>query len=135
MVTAAKKLAARLASLPSDDLRDLLASFLQSVIIQENNIEVMIRRADLRELLENGDQIIAAKLAGIRSSVDASDMICLTVEAKRKRYGSEVHLVVPPKDSAGTIRHPRPALIKAVARGHAWYEKVLEGKGVDIKSL
>src|SRR5258707_12674376 len=108
MVTAAKKLAARLASLPSDDLRDLLASFLQSVIIQENNIQVMIRRADLRELLENGDQIIAAKLVGIRRSADASDMICLTVEAKRKRYGSEVHLVVVPS-SAWTIRHPRPA--------------------------
>ena len=61
-------------------------------------------------------------------------MICLTVEAKRKRYGSEVHLVVPPS-SAGIIRHPRPALIKAVARGHAWYEKVLEGKGGDISSL
>ena len=66
LVTAAKKLAASFASLPSDDLRDLLASFLQSVIIQENNIQVMIRRTDLRELLENGDQIIVAKRVGIR---------------------------------------------------------------------
>ena len=61
-------------------------------------------------------------------------MICLTVEMHRKRYGSEVYLVVP-SSSAGTIQHPRPALIKAVARGHALYEKVLEGKDVDIRSL
>jgi hypothetical protein len=33
------------------------------------------------------------------------------------------------------IRHPRPALIKAVVRGRAWYEKILEGRVVDIKSL
>ena len=26
-------------------------------------------------------------------------------------------------------------MIKAVARGHAWYEKILEGKDVDIRSL
>ena len=90
----------------------------------------MIRRVDLRELLENGDQIIAAKLVGIRRSADASDMICLTVEAKRKRYGGEVHLVVPPS-SAGTIRHPRPALIKAVARAVTpGTKKFLRGKPV-----
>jgi hypothetical protein len=29
----------------------------------------------------------------------------------------------------------RPALIKAVARGHAWYEQILEGKVADMRSL
>ena len=33
------------------------------------------------------------------------------------------------------VRHPRPALIKAVTRGHAWYEKILEGKVADMRSL
>ncbi len=134
LVAAAKKLAAKLPSLPSDDLRDLLASFLQSVIIQETSIQVPIRRTDLRELLEKGDEVIAAKLVGMRRSVDASDIICLTVEAKLKRFGGEVHLVVPPSSSM-TIRHPKTSLIKAVARGHAWYEKVLEGKVYDMRSL
>jgi len=32
-------------------------------------------------------------------------------------------------------RHPRPALIKAVTRGHAWYEQILEGKVADMRSL
>ena len=134
LVAAAKKLAARLPSLPLDDHRDLLTSFLQSVIIEENYIQVMIRKTDLREVLEKGDQIIAANLAGKRKSGDASDMICLTVEIKRKKYGGECHLVVPPNASV-PVRHPRPALIKAVARGHAWYEKVLEGKVADMRSL
>jgi site-specific DNA recombinase len=134
LVTAAKKLAARLPSLPPDDLRDLLACFLRKVVIEENHVQIMISRCDLRELLEKGDRIIAAKLIGTRTSVPSADIICLTLEAKRKRYGGEIHLVVPPNSNA-PIRHPRPALIKAVARGHAWYEKVLGGKVADMRSL
>jgi site-specific DNA recombinase len=42
--------------------------------------------------------------------------------------------VVAP-NSGTPIRHPRPALIKAVARGHAWYERLLAAQVVDIKSL
>ena len=133
-VTAAKKLAARLPLLPADDLRYLLASFLQRVIIQENEMQVLISRPDLHELLEKGNQGIAGRLLGKRKPVDASKLICLTIETKRKLYGSEVHLVVPP-NSGVPIRHPRTSLIKAVVRGHAWYEQILEGKVVDPASL
>jgi site-specific DNA recombinase len=134
LVAGAKKLAARLSLLPPDDLRDLLTWILQRVIVQESGIQVMIRKSDLRELLENGDQIIAASLAGLRKSTEPADLLSLTIEAKRKRYGGEIHLVVPPSSSV-PVRHPRPALIKAVARGHAWYGKVLEGKVTDMRAL
>jgi site-specific DNA recombinase len=94
----------------------------------------MIRKGNLRELLEHGIEIIAAKLVSQPKSPEPADIICLNIEAKRKRYGGEIHLVVPPNSSV-PARHPRPALIKAVARGHAWYEKVLEGKVADVRSL
>jgi len=94
----------------------------------------MIRKSDLRELLEHGDQIIAASLVVLRRPTEPAELLCLTIEAKRKRYGGEIHLVVPPHSNA-PVRHPRPALIKAVVRGHAWYEKVLEGKVADMRSL
>jgi len=94
----------------------------------------MIRKTDLRELLEHGDQIIAASLVGLRKPTEPVDLLCLTIEAKRKRYGGEIYLVVAPSSSV-PVRHPRPALIKAVARSHDWYEKVLEGKVVDMRSL
>jgi len=42
--------------------------------------------------------------------------------------------VVPPNSNL-PVRHPRPALIKAVVRSHAWYEMVLAGKIDDMKSL
>jgi len=94
----------------------------------------MIRKSDLRELLESGDQVIAASLVGVRNSTEPVEVICLTIEAKRKRYGGEIHLVVPPNSSV-PVQHPRPALIKAVVRGHAWYEKVLGGTITDMRSL
>jgi site-specific DNA recombinase len=134
IVTGAKKLAARLSSLPADDLRDLLACILQRVIVQEDNIQLMIRKSDLRELLEHGDQIIATSLVSLRKRLEPDELLCLTIEAKRKRYGGEIHLVVPPSSSV-PVRHPRPALIKAVTRGHAWREKVLESKVADMRSL
>jgi len=134
LVAGSKKLVARLPSLRADDLRDLIACIVDRVIVQEDNIQVMIRKSDLRELLEHCDQIIAASLVGLRKSTAPVDLLCLTIEAKRKRYGGEIHIVVP-QNSNAPVRHARPALIKAVARGHAWYEKVLEGKITDMRSL
>jgi site-specific DNA recombinase len=134
LVAGAKKLAASVSSLPAEDLRDLLACILQRVIIQESSIEMMIKKSNLRELLEHGDRIIAASLVSAPKSPEPADVICLSIEATRKRYGGEIHLVVPP-NSIAAVRHPRPALIKALARSHAWYEKVLEGKVADMRSL
>jgi hypothetical protein len=90
-------------------------------------LQQLLRSLNAADLPPPSRRYYRPKLVGIRRSADASDMICLTVEMHRKRYGSEVYLVVP-SSSAGTIQHPRRALIKAVARGHAWYEKILEGE-------
>jgi site-specific DNA recombinase len=134
LLATAKKLASRLPSLPADDLRDLLGVFLQRVIIQENSIEMRIRRKDLRQLLESGGKLPAADLLhGVRLT-DVDDLISLSMEAKRKRFGGEIHLVVPP-NSTLAIAHPKPSLIKAVARAHGWYEKAVQGTPFDIRSL
>ena len=94
----------------------------------------MISRKELRLLLENGGKVIASNLLGVRKPVDANDLISLTIEAKRKRCGGEVHLVVPP-NSVVSVRHPKPSLIKAIARAHGWYERVVQGKALDMRSL
>lgn len=135
LVAAAKKFASRLPTLPSDDLRDLLAGFLRRVVIQENSIQVMISRKELRQSLENGGRVLAANPLGERKPViDVNDLIVLTIEAKRKRCGGEVHLVVPP-NSIDSVRHPKPSLIKAIARARCWYEKVVQGNALDMRSL
>lgn len=34
---------------------------------------------------------------GLRKSTEPAELLCLTIEAKRKRYGGEIHLSVPPQ--------------------------------------
>ena len=65
------------------------------IIIHENKIQIIIRQSDLRQLLENGGKIIAANLVARESQSMPGDLICLTIEAKRKRYGGEVHFSFP----------------------------------------
>jgi DNA invertase Pin-like site-specific DNA recombinase len=134
LVTAAKGLAARFPSLTADDLRDLIGSFLQRVILQESNIEILLGRRELRRLLENDGKTLVDNLPGRRIRVDPNDLIRLTIEAKRKRCGGEVHLVVPPHSSVSAAT-PKPPLIKAVARAHGWYEKMLRGDTINMRSL
>ena len=78
--------------------------------------------------------MVASNLLGVRKPVDKHDLINLISEAKRKRYGGEVHLVVPP-NSGASVRHPKPSLIKAIARAHGWYEKVIQGDALEVRSL
>ena len=83
LVTAAKQLAARLTSLSSQDLRDLLASFLWRITLHENKIEIKIGRAELRKQLESGGKSVSASVPA-KNSVLSSDWIGLTVEGQEK---------------------------------------------------
>jgi hypothetical protein len=133
--TGAKKLAEKLSSLPTDDLRDLLSSFLRRVVIGEEQIQVMIGRNDLCQLFKNGGKAIASNLSERRRPVDPSDLICLSIEARMKRYGGVVHLVVRPNPTTTAASKTKPSLLKALARAHRWYQSVLEGKAHDVRAL
>ncbi len=135
LVAAAKKLAAKWPSLRSAEQRDLLASFFRRIIIRDNSIEILMSRTALRDVLENGGRLIPSEADRIPKSVDPNDLICLPIEAKLKRSGGEVHLVVPPTSDNVAAARPNSALIKAVARARDWYESVLKGECFDQFSL
>jgi site-specific DNA recombinase len=135
LVTAAKKLATSLSSRRLDELRDLMTSFFCRIIIQENNVEVLISRTALRQVLEKGDKFIPTHLDCTKKPIHPDDLICLTIQAQLKRSGGEVHLVIPPNGTEISSRQPNPSLTKAVARARNWYERVLEGKSSDKRSL
>jgi hypothetical protein len=107
------------------------ASFIWRITIHENRIEIKIRSRELRQQLESGGKVSSAGVP-VQNPVSPSDLISLTVEAKRKRCGGEVHLVVPPSSSVSR-EHPKLPLIKALARAHGWYEKVVQGKAFDVE--
>jgi hypothetical protein len=132
LLTAAKQLAVRLPSMCSQELRELLASVLWRIVLRENRIEIKIRSMELRQHLGGGR--ISSAGVPVNNPVVPSDVITLTVEAKKTRCGGEVHLIVPPS-SAVAHAHPKVPLIKALARAHGWHEQVIQGKAFDIRSL
>jgi DNA invertase Pin-like site-specific DNA recombinase len=134
-VAGAKILADKLCSLPSDDLRDLLSSFLRRVVVGENQIQMMIDRNELCQLLVRNGRPIASKPSEGRKPVDASELIPLSIEARMRRSGGVVHLVVPPNATNASSLHPKAALVKAVARAHDWCEKVMQGEALDMRAL
>jgi hypothetical protein len=67
--------------------------------------------------------------------VGPDDSICLSLEAKLKRYCGVLHLVVPPNSIAAMVGKPNRSLLKAIERAHAWYAGVLEGNAFDQRSL
>jgi site-specific DNA recombinase len=135
LVAAAKKLAAKWTSLRSVDQRNLLASFFRRIIIRDNSIEILVSRKALREVLENDGRLILSEADRLPKSVDPNDLVCLSIEAKLKRSGGEVHLVVPPTFDNVTAAHPNSSLIKAVARARGWYDSVMKGECFDQASL
>jgi site-specific DNA recombinase len=136
LVDTAKKLASSWASLRPDKVRDLLTSFIWRVVVHENNIEVLVGRSALRRVLDNSENFVSANPDNKGTRIDVNDLIRLTIEAKRKRFGSVFHLVVPPNSAATVLaRNPKLSLVKAVARAHGWYQTVLAGKALNQRSL
>jgi hypothetical protein len=66
----AKKLAGQLPSLPADDVRDLLHCFLRRVVIAEDQIQVTMGRDELRRVLKNHGQPVAADLEENKKPID-----------------------------------------------------------------
>jgi site-specific DNA recombinase len=86
-------------------------------------------------VLEKRDDFAPVNLDRPYTSIHPDDLICLTIEAKLKRSGGQVHLVVPPNSGGALSHQPNPSLMKAVARARSWYERVLEGKSSNQRSL
>ena len=51
----------------------------------------------------------------------------LQVEVQVKRSRNQVRLIVPGETAQDAAPHRNPSLIKAVARAHGWYQKLLSG--------
>jgi len=68
-----------------------------------------------------------------KNSVLSSDWIGLTVEGQEKTVRRRSSSRVPPNSSVSR-EHPKPPLIKAVARAHGWYERWFRAS-IDMRSL
>jgi DNA invertase Pin-like site-specific DNA recombinase len=134
LITGAKSFAAQWQRLGTEAQRARLTFLLRRIVVFENSLRLSLVKTNLRQALQNPREVSTAHNEKIHLS--AADDIVLSVDAVLKRTGGEVHLVVPSTSQSDRMEgHSRPSLIKAVARAHGWYKKVLCGTAFDQRTL
>ena len=122
----AADLASALDVVASAELRSIVVQLVQRVVVGAEGIQVALRRAAL--LGEGGADTVAADEA------DTTAPVALDIPASFGRRSAETRLVV--QDSVGALaRSPDPALLKAVARAHVWFEELSRGRARSLADI
>jgi len=125
LVSAAKDLASRWPRLSPGEISEFVSSCVDRVIVNQNTVEVLLDKAALAQHLLGA---AAGKIDINPTQTTSRAVICLRADAKLQRCGGEVCLLVPALGGESKVRpRPVPSLIKAIARAHAWYERLLQG--------
>ena len=120
----AKRLAAMLNGSPGKRamvVRDLV----EKVIIAEDEMSIRMRRGPL----------LAGDVRSFASETPTDTAIELTAAVEFKRRGAETRLVLPGLASQNHSTKHDPALIKAIARGRAWFEELASGRARSLHEL
>jgi site-specific DNA recombinase len=119
----------------TSDKTKMIRSVVKLVLIQADRVELRISKKELRAILFNDAHRGTARTQHSRSEPGDDDLIILRIDAMPKRCGLEIRLAVPPGANGLTSARPLPSLLKAVARAHDWYHRVLLGNACDQRSL
>jgi hypothetical protein len=120
IMAAAGKQAEQLHSGPPSSVQDLVRKVVRRVVIQTDRIEVEFSKSELRTALA-GDLCAASR-------PHSDDVIRRSLEARIRRCGGEMRLVVPSHLTGQAPARLVPSLLKALARGRQWYEWVIAGE-------
>src|SRR5207248_8945823 len=120
----AARMAAALGGSPGERAK-LVRELVENIIVDEKTIIIKLRRG----LLLGGDVASSASEAASDSAVE------LTATAAFMRRGAETKLVLPGLAQQKHSSTCDPALIKAVARGRAWFEELVSGRARSLQEL
>jgi hypothetical protein len=134
LITAGKQLAKIWQAKSSAEHREFLSDVIARIVVHETTLEVAIIQPALREALL-GDQ--SSRPAKRERSLEkqTKDVFRLTIDARVKRCGGEVRLLIPADSATEAPARPVPSLIKAIARAHPWPEKIIRGELTGLHSI
>ena len=125
MLTTAKNLATELQSGGGVVQRELILALMEKVTIGAAAIRIELKRAAL-----------AARLLGDAApDMELDGTIAIEAPLRIARRGVETKLVIEADGAAAADRAPDTALIKAVARGHAWFDDLASGRATSISEI
>ncbi len=101
---------------------------IKRVVVHQEKVELYVSRSELRDALVNDRPTCSSQLRG-------DDLSALETEAKLKRCGGEVRLVLPPNSNGEIPGRSSTSLLKAIARAYDWRERVMNGSAQDLRSV
>jgi hypothetical protein len=120
----AARLAAALGGSPNERAR-LVRELVEKIIVDEKTITIKLRRG----LLLGGD------VPSCTSDEPSDSAVELTAAVAFTRRGAETKLVLPGLAQQNHSSRCDPALIKAIARGRAWFEELATGRARSLQDL
>src|SRR5712675_1973213 len=124
LLSRAGRMAAALGGSPGERAK-LVRELVEKIIVDEKTIIIKLRRG----LLLGEDIASSASEAASDSAVE------LTAAAAFTRRGAETKLVLPGLAQQKHSSRCDPALIKAIARGRAWFEELATGRARSLHEL
>jgi site-specific DNA recombinase len=134
LITAGKQLAKVWQAKSPGEHREFFSAVIGRIVVDEATLKVTIVRPALRDALL-GDQ--SSRLVNRQLPFDrrTRDVFTLIIDARLKRCGGEVRLVVPADSATEAPARPIPSLIKPVAGAHTWPEKIIGGELTGLRSI
>ena len=130
---AAKHRAAELTGVAAH-ARAFLLQVLVKITVHEESVQIHVNRQGLRASLLDGSAMQSLDLKHGAPHEEA-DVLILTANARLKRCGREMRLILSGAENKGAPARLDVALIKAIARGYSWYERLISGKTVSVEAL
>jgi hypothetical protein len=120
----ALRLAAALGGSPKDRAK-LIRRLVENVIVDEKAIRIKMRPSTL----------LGHDVPSPASEDPNTSAVELTAAVAFKRRGVETKLILPGLDQQNGTARRDPALIKAIARGRAWFDEVVTGRALSLQAL
>lgn len=115
-------------------VRAFLLATVRRVTVEETAVQMTLSRSGLRTVLVRGT-IPSTRLTPTRGQEDQDDLMQVSISVRLTRCGGGMRLIVPGESSGERPARPNAVLIKAVARAHVWYARLLSGEATSLRAI
>lgn len=140
LITASKQRHEEWPTASPASIRDFIRRVISRVVVYADSMNIEMSRAEVRASCGAETSSAPCRTALPKHGMSSDDLICLTLQARLKRWGGEMRLVINPDSPSPPQMTP---LLKAIARAYKWREETVAGesctrtvapKGCDIKN-
>ena len=116
-------------------VRAWLLATVPRIIVEETRVQIILSRAGLRTVLLRAPALPTTALTPTRGQDEQDDLIPVSTSVTLTRSGGGLRLIVPGESGEERSARPNVGLIKAVARAHVWYARLLSGEATSLRAI